>query len=542
MAEQIVGKLNIVKQTSMGPIGSEGQFHGRGKFKVIFTLDPNENVFTMFNSEDLVGKKNLQIKAGEDGGEFYLYDNGSRERIAVKNDKTLIGVNLEDGTSIYREPLEIVIKDKNEKKTIVFNSDHGVIIPASNEKKLTQLQKGSGKLIMKKSGGGYNTIEMDGKNATLNFFNIESQPMIQLDGRPGTSEAISVANTEGKKFFIVTKSGRINVGSSNVKGSVFIAGSNGKNSIILNDYIGDGMIKVMNKNTKTGLRLLAGEGIKIFDINGEETVKISNSGSIVLGGNGKNGWFILKDNAGEEKVLLSDNSSNGEIGLRNENGKQGVVINASHGLKLKNIQGKDIAKLWSSVLRLGGNGEKGSIGIEDEQGDSKVLMDTSNHSGHIGLFNIEKERTIHLDGEKGDIVLENADFAEEFDVLAPAEAKRGSLMVLNQSGQLEVCTKEYDSKVVGVVAGAGKFNPGIVMDKKGNSKNRLPISILGKAECLVDAQKEGIKVGDMLTTSSVPGFAMKVTDKSKAFGTVIGKALAPLEKGKGLISVLINIQ
>jgi hypothetical protein len=45
-----------------------------------------------------------------------------------------------------------------------------------------------------------------------------------------------------------------------------------------------------------------------------------------------------------------------------------------------------------------------------------------------------------------------------------------------------------------------------------------------------------------LTTSSVPGHAMKATDRERSFGAVIGKAMSPLEEGQGLVLVLVGLQ
>jgi len=46
----------------------------------------------------------------------------------------------------------------------------------------------------------------------------------------------------------------------------------------------------------------------------------------------------------------------------------------------------------------------------------------------------------------------------------------------------------------------------------------------------------------LLTTSDIPGFAMKASDPGRAFGSVLGKALQPLPAGRGLIPVLIALQ
>jgi hypothetical protein len=73
-------------------------------------------------------------------------------------------------------------------------------------------------------------------------------------------------------------------------------------------------------------------------------------------------------------------------------------------------------------------------------------------------------------------------------------------------------------------------------------KRQVPIALVGKAHCKVDAELSPIEVGDLLTTSAKPGYAMKASDPLKAFGAVIGKALRPLATGEGLIPVLVCLQ
>ena len=65
---------------------------------------------------------------------------------------------------------------------------------------------------------------------------------------------------------------------------------------------------------------------------------------------------------------------------------------------------------------------------------------------------------------------------------------------------------------------------------------------MGKVYCKVDAQYASVEVGDLLTTSPTPGHAMKAADPLRAFGSVIGKALRPLDAGQGLIPILISLQ
>ncbi len=62
------------------------------------------------------------------------------------------------------------------------------------------------------------------------------------------------------------------------------------------------------------------------------------------------------------------------------------------------------------------------------------------------------------------------------------------------------------------------------------------------AHCKVDADIAPISAGDLLTTSPTKGHAQKVLDRSLAMGTIIGKALEPLAKGKGVISIFVMMQ
>ncbi|RQP24720.1 hypothetical protein [Piscinibacter terrae] len=141
-------------------------------------------------------------------------------------------------------------------------------------------------------------------------------------------------------------------------------------------------------------------------------------------------------------------------------------------------------------------------------------------------------------GNGGDVML--ADCAEEFEYRGMAEtAVPGNVMVLDESGVIQPCSKAYDGRAVGVVSGAGPFRPAIVLDRVDGATNRAPIALMGKVCCNVDASYAPIQVGDMLTTSPTSGHAMKATDPQAAFGAVIGKAIESLNEGRGQIRVLV---
>jgi hypothetical protein len=141
-----------------------------------------------------------------------------------------------------------------------------------------------------------------------------------------------------------------------------------------------------------------------------------------------------------------------------------------------------------------------------------------------------------------DVSISNADCAEEFELVEPLAAGPGTVMSLNNDGMLHPSFEAYDRKVAGVISGAGDYRPGIVLDRQQGRPNRVPIALVGKAYCKVDAGHSPIEVGDLLTTSPTPGHAMKAKDPQAAFGAVIGKALQPLASGQALIPILIALQ
>jgi hypothetical protein len=98
----------------------------------------------------------------------------------------------------------------------------------------------------------------------------------------------------------------------------------------------------------------------------------------------------------------------------------------------------------------------------------------------------------------------------------------------------------YDTKVAGIVAGAKDLSSGV---RLGAGQFDYDVALAGRVYCKVDATDEGVRPGDLLTTSATAGHAMKATDYTRAQGAILGKAMQDLEKGqKGQILVLVTLQ
>ena len=142
----------------------------------------------------------------------------------------------------------------------------------------------------------------------------------------------------------------------------------------------------------------------------------------------------------------------------------------------------------------------------------------------------------------GDVILTGADCAEEFDVSGTQPPDPGTVVVIDEGGALRESRDAYDKKVAGVVSGAGEYRHGLVLDRRSSPEGRIPVALVGKVYCKVDARYSPIGVGDLLTTSDTPGHAMKAAEPAKAFGAVIGKALAGIGGGQGLIPIMVALQ
>lgn len=131
-----------------------------------------------------------------------------------------------------------------------------------------------------------------------------------------------------------------------------------------------------------------------------------------------------------------------------------------------------------------------------------------------------------------------ADFAEDF--AAEDNFDPGTVLVIGDNGLLTPCGAEYDKRATGVVSGAGGLTPGIVMDGTIESPHRVTVALAGTVYVKADPQYGAISPGDLLTTSSTQGCAMRVSDHERAAGAVLGKALASLDGEPGLLRMLVR--
>jgi len=280
----------------------------------------------------------------------------------------------------------------------------------------------------------------------------------------------------------------------------------------------------VSDGTRGDTRASARNGV----VGGNESTDAAPAGQL-----GGNGVFGFTTNANASGVFGANNSTNpanapggsGVFGLTRAPGAAGVFGSNNGPTTGRGVQG---------------NGPEAGVGGFSERGIGVLAQSGAIALKAVGPLAGRFEGNVEV---TGDISLVNQDCAEDFTIAADAYLDPGTVVVLKGDGELSESAMSYDKRVAGVISGAGGYKPGLILDNKQSADDhRVPVALMGKVYCKVDAQYGSIEVGDLLTTSATPGHAMKVQDPMQAFGAVIGKALRSLAKGKALVPILVALQ
>lgn len=177
--------------------------------------------------------------------------------------------------------------------------------------------------------------------------------------------------------------------------------------------------------------------------------------------------------------------------------------------------------------------------LKDPSAPGPFFVGVSRTSGGVeaGKFHIDKDGTYTA----------GSDFAESLPVAGDLTGyEPGDVLVISlaQPGAVEKCYQAYDGLVVGVYS----TRPGFLgADKNGATEvaaDEVPVAVLGIVPVKVSAENGAIQPGDLLTTSSTPGYAMRCKGLERCFGRTLGKALEELAPGQdsGVIKALLSLQ
>ena len=388
-------------------------------------------------------------------------------------------------------------------------------------------------------------------------------PTVKLDGADGDVEAINGVNLV-----------------DNIDGTRFAGlGLNGSGGGVLRTWDENGVQTSIIGSPGTG-----GGGFANFHLVNPNW----GAGVTVDGDDGNSGRITLDRSTGTgvyTNLIFDADAGDGGATFEMKDGTQRTIWfdanggEGGGGFLMYNSQGVNTIELDAD------EGDVGVFRLFDEGGGTRVRLHAAGTSGggqlllvndsglttvalqaaegttgsQLALYNDAGTATIVLDAEQGDggsgrvitqvlQITGGADLSEQFEINSHnsgIEPAPGMVVCLDATnpGQLVVSDRAYDRTVAGIISGAGGVNPGMLMGQHGSEADGAhPVALSGRVYVMADASNGPIMVGDMLTTSDVPGHAMKVTDYDRAHGTIIGKAMSSLESGRGLVLALVTLQ
>lgn len=356
-----------------------------------------------------------------------------------------------------------------------------------------------------------------------------------------------------------TRAGYFEITSTTTANNVLHAVANGDNTAVYGEAHGDGLagefvadnaagfgIGVSGTSNGTGLLSAGVQAIgtnTAFGLRAGATAGTAVYASLAgASGTGRAGWFVISNpnhatnavqidtnGSADSQAICARHSGLGDCGLfiiDNPNNAGECIEAISSG------SGNCIEAVNS------GSGRAGVFVNTDTSNSNSALYVRTDGSGPA----INCEGTCRVDVLEIDA---GSDLSETFNVTG-GDIQPGTVVVINpeRAGELMLADRAYDRRVAGIVSGAGGVNTGMLMGQKGSiADGSHPIALTGRVYCHVDATEHAVEPGDLLTTSTTPGHAMKVSDHGRAPGAVIGKAMTGLAEGqRGLVLVLVNLQ
>ena len=464
---------------------------------------------------DAAGQERVRLAAADSSLTLRDAAGGLMAEISSAGDLTLGGaagdgdVLLKDTGGVLRISLEA-----SSHRLRLRNAEGLSICTLGPNSDFTLGGSGSDGDISLKDGSGQVRIELDANNQRLRLRAADGSVVadlgpngnLALGGGAGSDGDISLKDAAGNvrlaldaenHLLRIRNASGLEVGRLGDNANLRLGGNGSDGDVVLSDANGTTRIELDADN----------QLLRIRNSSGQEVGRLGDNANITLGGNGMDGDVDLYDTSGRRRILLDA---------------------GGQGLSLYDALGNQIGSLGpNSNLRLGGHGSDGDILLYPE--------------GANDIFSTA-DASIHLDANAGDITLRNADCAEEFEVMPLVCAEPGTVMALGEDGRLRPSCRAHETAVVGVISGAGAYRPGIVLDKQPGQPHRSPIALMGKAYVKVTDEGGPIRIGDLLTSSGTEGHAMRATDALRAFGAVIGKAIAAHASGTGLIPMIIALQ
>jgi hypothetical protein len=326
-----------------------------------------------------------------------------------------------------------------------------------------------------------------------------------------------------------------------------------------------------------------------------DTINLANSGDTTTTGALAISHTTAATNVGSTTGMslnstLTNYADDGDIDFRTgfdltvtNNATDAVINDTVAGIRINDLAGTNNLNGRESALEIVGtswdfnmyfNDAVALIGLQDagqliwvdvSLGASNTLM-TLTDAGTSGNLTVtgtvtldldttasQEQAVCHPDGDTTDVLLGDcdgaptSDYAEQYptaenvsygDIVVPGTkivTTQDDRQGIQQITQVVLSSRPYQGPVVGIVSNNyGDFtSAGYNVPEE---EHPMPVALVGRVPVNVTNENGSIRVGDYLTTSSTPGYAMKATE----VGRVIGMALADFNGTTGQVMAQVN--
>ena len=385
---------------------------------------------------------------------------------------------------------------------------------------------------------------------------------VQGSGATSAAAALNVKNGASASLLYVRNDGRVGIGTSSPTGLLHVYGT-ATSDVFMGfgpdtaagpafnvGYGGSSLGRSVGfLNVRPDASATAPNPSLRFATGNVERMIINNIGNVGIG----------TSNATDKLHVFQDVDGNTSLTVENPNSglSAAAVVRAKSNAATCNFEAHAAARTisrfgvvlggWNEFLSWQGNGF-----VLGTSNPTPLIIGTNNADrihilpdGKVGINTTNPTVTLEVNGTIKATSVIGAVYQDVAEwVPATTHMEPGTVVVLNRGRKNEVMpsAKAYDTAVAGVVSA----QPGLLLGVEADSKAR--IATTGRVKVRVDASDGPIAVGDLLVTSDKSGMAMK--SKPIDFnginihrpGTLIGKALEPMDSGEGEILVLLSLQ
>ncbi len=333
-----------------------------------------------------------------------------------------------------------------------------------------------------------------------------------------------------------------------LKPGAIISGTAYQNLKVQSNHPGGGIPAAL-----TGEMLIAKDGVGVYGSHNNTAADAGGAGvwgrtwsplGSGVEGTGYNGANGVKGTSDWVGVYGESSATANAVGVAGEANASGCFagIGGCYGVQGISDDGYGVSGQTNNGVALYAYSAGAGVGLRvDGQGSGNLI---EAHHGPMfpdRRFYVSNAGDVYADGTWHTPAADMAEMLPAVDELEP-----GDVLVVGVDGKLARSEEPYQASVVGVYS----TKPGFVggAEDGADLTGKVPLAIVGVVPVKVTAENGPIHPGDLLTTSSMPGHAMKakpITLDGMTFypsSVIIGKALGSLETGTGVIQILVTLQ